>query len=344
MDTPPDQPSRAKQLIVQAEALAWLAEHPAAANSSVITSLPDVSELPELGFEAWRSWFSNAARAVIRWLPSSGVAIFYQSDIRHAGLWIDKGYLVMRAAEEERAHLLWHKIVCRLPAGTTGLGRSSYSHMLCFARDAPAPARVPSPDVLAEAGAMSWSRAMGSAACELACRYLRDETPTRVVVDPFCGRGNVLAVASTLGFDVIGVDLSAKRCRAARSLIANAIPQGDAFARGARLFNAGEFFDAHEAWEDRWRAAPEASERRFLQGLIQVAAGFHKLLEMHDSAAALRLLAKGLAKLNACPAQVGDLDLAKFRDAIDRCARSLANGQLERSAIPRVDVDDSEAR
>ena len=32
--------------IIQAEARAWLAAHPAAAGSSVITSLPDVSELP----------------------------------------------------------------------------------------------------------------------------------------------------------------------------------------------------------------------------------------------------------------------------------------------------------
>ena len=35
---------------------------------------------------------------------------------------------------------------------------------------------------------------MGVTACEVACRYLADETETRTIVDPFCGRGTVLAV------------------------------------------------------------------------------------------------------------------------------------------------------
>ncbi|HEX4355218.1 MAG TPA: DUF309 domain-containing protein, partial [Polyangiales bacterium] len=266
--------------------------------------------------------------------------IFYQSDIRHQGVWIDKGYLVMRAAEAECANLVWHKIACRLPAGTSGLGRASYSHMLCFTREMPKPMRVPSADVLADAGAMSWSRAMGAAACQLACRYLRDETSTRRVVDPFCGRGHVLAVASSLGFEVVGIDLSAKRCRAARAAIESAVPQGDALRRGARLFNDGRFFEAHEAWEDRWRAATDEIERRFLQGLIQVAAAFHKLFVMDDVAAALRLLARGLAKLDACPERVAAVDLTAFRSAIRGCASALARGELARDRIPRIECDD----
>lgn len=60
---------------------------------------------------------------------------------------------------------------------------------------------------------------MGVAACRVACAYLRDEVGARVVVDPFCGRGTVLAVANAMGMDAIGVELSAKRCRAARVLV-----------------------------------------------------------------------------------------------------------------------------
>jgi hypothetical protein len=207
------------QRIVQAEALAWLAENPAKPGMSVITSLPDVSELPSRDFSEWRSWFLRAARAVIAWLPTDGVAIFYQSDIRLDGVWVDKSYLVMCAAEAERTELVWHKIMCRQPPGTIALGRPSYSHMLCVTKTPRARPRFPGPDVLADAGEQAWSRAMGAAACQVACRYLRDETNTRVVVDPFCGRGSVLAVASALGFDVIGVDIVAKRCRAARTLL-----------------------------------------------------------------------------------------------------------------------------
>jgi hypothetical protein len=207
--------------IVQGEASAWMDANRPDADASVVTSLPDVSEVPHLAFDAWRTWFGDAARHVIRWLPEHGVAIFYQSDIRVAGIWVDKGYLVLRAAEDERAELLWHKIVCRRPPGSIALGRSSYSHMICVARGGcgarPAP-RKPGPDVLPDAGLTTWTRGMGVEACRVACRYLKDETETRVVVDPFCGRGTVLAVANAMGLDALGVELSAKRCRAARSL------------------------------------------------------------------------------------------------------------------------------
>ena len=60
---------------------------------------------------------------------------------------------------------------------------------------------------------------MGVEACHVACRYLLDETATRLIVDPFCGRGSVLAVANALGLDAIGVDVSARRCSAARKLV-----------------------------------------------------------------------------------------------------------------------------
>lgn len=200
-----------------------MAANPAPERASVVTSLPDHSELPQLDFDGWRAWFVAAARQVMRWTPDGGVAIFYQSDVRHRGAWVDKGYLVMRAAEEEGATLSWHKIVCRRPPGTVSLGRPSYSHMLCLSRAPLAPRQTgvvpePGPDVLADAGAMTWSRAMGVSACEVACRFIQTRTTSRVIVDPFCGRGTVLAVAEASGFEVIGVDVSARRCKAARNL------------------------------------------------------------------------------------------------------------------------------
>jgi hypothetical protein len=212
-DVPRAEPSR---VVVHGEALAWLAAHPADPGTSVITSLPDVSEVG-LAFDAWRVWFIDAARQVLRWVPDEGVAIFYQSDIRHRGAWVDKGYLVMRAAEDAGASTVWHKIVCRKPPGTIALGRASYTHMICFARGPRDTPRQPGPDVL-DAGAMPSIRSMGVNACKVACRFLREETRTRTVVDPFCGLGTALAVANAFGFDAVGVDLNAKRCRAARAL------------------------------------------------------------------------------------------------------------------------------
>jgi predicted metal-dependent hydrolase len=44
--------------------------------------------------------------------------------------------------------------------------------------------------------------------------------------------------------------------------------------RGISLFNRGRFFDAHEVLEDVWRAAPQHN-KKFCQGLVQVAVAFH---------------------------------------------------------------------
>jgi hypothetical protein len=208
--------STGTRTVIRAEALAWLAANPAKPGTSALTSLPDVSEVGR-GFEAWRTWFVDAAAQVIGWLPDGGVAIFYQSDVRHRGAWIDKGFLLMQAAEGLGASTVWHKIALREPPGTIAQGRASYSHMLCFARSPRPGPRHPGPDVF-EAGVMPSVRSMGVDACRVACRFLRDETATLRVVDPFCGLGTALAVANAFGFDALGIDRNVRRCRAARKL------------------------------------------------------------------------------------------------------------------------------
>ena len=69
----------------------------------------------------------------------------------------------------------------------------------------------------------------------------------------------------------------------------------DAIERGRTAFNRGEFFAAHELWEEAWRRLA-GDERALLQGLIQVAAGLHHLQNQRRRPAA-RLLAKGADKL-----------------------------------------------
>jgi len=198
--------------------VAWLDEQGRLFSSSIVTSLPDYSELPRLGFEPWRLWFENAALAVMNGVPDEGVAIFFQSDVRRAGLWVDKGAMVTRAAERAGMHLLFHRIVCRKPAGTLTFGRASYSHLLGFGRVLRPHLGRAAADVLPDAGFVPGRKAMGVRACAEACRFVLDETPTRTVVDPFCGWGTVLAVANALGMDAVGVDLSARMCRRARVL------------------------------------------------------------------------------------------------------------------------------
>lgn len=212
------------RVVTCGDALPWLRDNTPFTGASFITSLPDVSAFPRLSLDAWKRWFCDAAESVLRATCSAGVTIFYQTDIKRDGVWVDKGYLCQRAADEVGADLLWHKVVCRKPAGEPVFGRPGYSHMLCFGRNVRDHA-APYPDVLRSAGEMTWSQAMGVAACELACRYVLSHTTTRIVVDPFCGEGTALAVANALGLDAVGVEIANKRARKARTLVWPPVPR-----------------------------------------------------------------------------------------------------------------------
>jgi len=201
------------------DGVAWLAEARLPADHALVTSLPDTSELPELSFEAWRRWFVEAASLACRAVAPAAVAVFYQTDVKRDGRWVDKGHLVHRGAEEAGAELLWHKVVCRVPPGTTTFGRPAYAHLLCFSRELRLPPGRSSPDVLPRLGEMTWARAMGREACLAVARFLLDHTACRTVVDPFCGLGTMLAVANAHGLDAVGVERSPKRAERARRLV-----------------------------------------------------------------------------------------------------------------------------
>jgi hypothetical protein len=204
-----------------ADALVWLQGRPVLEGCSAITSLPDVSEFPELSLAEWKQWFIRAAVLVLSKVPAQGVAIFYQTDVKKDGAWVDKGYLISKAAEEAGCETLWHKVVCRRAPGAVTFGRPAYSHMLCFSRGIRVDLGKATPDVLPDAGEVTWTRGMGLQACLAACRFILEHTATRTVVDPFCGHGTVLAVANALGLDAVGVELSRKRAKKARALRVN---------------------------------------------------------------------------------------------------------------------------
>jgi tRNA pseudouridine65 synthase len=97
--------------------------------------------------------------------------------------------------------------------------------------------------------------------------------------------------------------------------------QLDPLSRGLRCFEAGEYFEAHEIWEDEWRA----SKLPYWQGLIQVAAGLHKLLSMRAPEPAERLLRKAATKLEG-----------ELRDEVGRCADAIAADRFSSAGLSAV--------
>jgi uncharacterized protein len=63
------------------------------------------------------------------------------------------------------------------------------------------------------------------------------------------------------------------------------------YLAGIELFNRGEYFDAHEVWEDLWQDCP-AYDRRFYQALIQAAVAIYHF-ERGNNTGAARLARSG---------------------------------------------------
>ena len=208
-----------QRVVYCGDGVAHLRESALSPAHALVTSLPDYSELPRLGFDGWRAWFIDAVETACRAVTDDAVAIFYQTDVKRDGRWIDKSFLVQLGAEKAGSHLLWHKIACRVAPGATTFGRPAYAHLLCFSRALRLKEGQSMPDVLPRAGAMTWARAMPTDACEAVVKFLLAHTGCRSVVDPFCGMGTMLADANAHGLDAVGVELSRKRVENARSLV-----------------------------------------------------------------------------------------------------------------------------
>jgi hypothetical protein len=202
----------------EADAIAWLEQQELAADAAFVTSLPNVDEFQHQNLARWRTWFVDAAALVMNKTPVESAAVFFQTDIKQDGVWIDKSFLLQQAAERSRSALIWHKTVLRAPIGTTTNARPGYAHLLCFAPKLRSHDGNATADVLPQLGSMAWPRAMGNDVATFAISWLRDHAAARTIVAPFCGTGTALAVANKLGLHAIGIERSKSRAAKARLL------------------------------------------------------------------------------------------------------------------------------
>lgn len=120
----------------------------------------------------------------------------------------------------------------------------------------------------------------------------------------------------------------------------------DALPRGAALFNQGLYWESHEAWEELWLEL-EDEPKLFLQGLIQVAAAYHKATVQLQPRGCVMLLTTALEKLDRSPPDFMGVETRAFLPAVRRtlteAQRWLAGevSGLDRALIPRVELLDA---
>jgi uncharacterized protein len=101
----------------------------------------------------------------------------------------------------------------------------------------------------------------------------------------------------------------------------------DHFEEGLELFNAGRFFECHEAWEEAWKRS-HGDEKLFYQGLIQAAVAILHA-ERGNLEGATSLCEKAMAKLDPLPAVHENLAIGELRTAVRNFIAFAASHECE---------------
>jgi predicted metal-dependent hydrolase len=102
------------------------------------------------------------------------------------------------------------------------------------------------------------------------------------------------------------------------------------FLKGIDEFNEQLFFECHETLEEIW-LEDHGDDRKFYQGLIQVAAGYFKL-QQNVPAGALKLWRTGIEKLEPYRPVFLSIDVDALIEAVKKDLRD-----LDRTEPPALD-------
>ncbi len=112
------------------------------------------------------------------------------------------------------------------------------------------------------------------------------------------------------------------------------------YKRGLELGRAGSFFEAHEAFEEAWRASGD-DERDFFQGLVHVVVSAYQR-DRGRPVAAERQRVKAIRRLAAYAPSHRGLDVAQLLARLDVAEADPREHLVERDAQPPVTVEEEE--
>jgi predicted metal-dependent hydrolase len=115
------------------------------------------------------------------------------------------------------------------------------------------------------------------------------------------------------------------------------------YLAGIVLFNRGDFFEAHEVWEDLWADAA-GMERRYYQGLIQAAVGLCHFAN-GNLRGAVKLYRSSKDYMDRCGSPFLGLDATAFWEQMARCFADVLvdpephGQQLDDDLVPQIVLD-----
>ncbi len=119
------------------------------------------------------------------------------------------------------------------------------------------------------------------------------------------------------------------------------------FEAAVHLFNQRQFFECHEVLEELWRPLAKGPEKWFLQGVLQVAVGFHHL-EQENYTGAKNLFTAGVEKLEVTLTNrkgfVPPMDLPPFLLSVHAALETVlvlgpdCLGEFPEALIPQIQI------
>ncbi len=108
----------------------------------------------------------------------------------------------------------------------------------------------------------------------------------------------------------------------------DAMTMDEAHAEAIRLFDSGNYFGAHEAWETCWALSKDSHEEEFFKGLAQLGAGYTHWMR-GNAQGVVHLLDRALARIGLMGSPYGGVDIATFIEQASE-VRALAQQAHER--------------
>jgi hypothetical protein len=181
---------------------------------AVCTGIADAAEIGAT-LEQWLDWCRECLGLAMALATPGCPVVMCLTDRKADGQTYSKAEMVFAAGRACGYKLLWHKIAIRKGVGKTDLHRPGYTHMIAMG-DATCKPGSATPDVI-EHGRLIYPNALGLTAAKLCVSYCLQSS--KVVVDPFCGRGTIPAMVSALGGHGIGVDILQSQIALAKQLV-----------------------------------------------------------------------------------------------------------------------------